>query len=426
MKHKNDIKNTQGTFFFCPASDYLNQHNESGSHGKLSYEFIRHLAMKSSVKKMFGLVMMSMPVDPIPKTKIEVLINKDRSKHSLNDFDSLSFYLMSFFKYFRSKEYKEADIVHHIIPFKFGRTFNLFFLMKNKSKRYIIGPIVSPHISDKISSDEEYIYIEKKNISERLSSAVFNIAKDLSLFLFGKALFFLSCKTLQNADILFFTDNYSLNQHKQYLKKGQTTVLLDTGINVDVFKPAKKIILKKKSDRVKVLFVGRLTKRKGCEYLIRALKEVKDNKKNMNVHCNILGYGPLKNDLVNMVNELGLAKYVSFLDGVKNDELVKFYHATDIICIPALSDTFTVIKEGMASGKPIIVTEVCSHAERVDNGVNGYIIPPMDSHAIAKILLQLSNNPTSLNELSRNAPKTSSKYDWNNIADKYLRIIQEG
>ena len=113
-----------------------------------------------------------------------------------------------------------------------------------------------------------------------------------------------------------------------------------------------------------------------------------------------------------------------FYDGVRNEELVSYYHAADIICIPALSDTFTVIKEGMASGTPVIVTDVCSHAERVKSGVDGFIVPPKDAKAISDILLSITKDPKILDKLSQNASKTSPLYNWNNITTKYLQALQ--
>src|SRR5258706_5942654 len=121
MKNKARIQNFPSRFFVCPASDYLNQHNETGSHGQLSYQFLKHLSMKSSVKNIFATVMMSVPVTPIPKTKIDVIVRKRGQRSSLNDFDSLYFYLKSFISFFRRNEYRQAVIIHHIIPFKFGR-----------------------------------------------------------------------------------------------------------------------------------------------------------------------------------------------------------------------------------------------------------------------------------------------------------------
>ncbi len=417
-------KNDQIKFFLCPASDYLNQYNETGSHGQISFQFIKHLAKNSSVRSIFGAVIMTLKVEPIIKTKIIPLINKS-GKAALSDFDSLYFYIASYLKFSRSKYYKEADFVHHIIPFALGRSFNLFFLLKNKNKKYIIGPIIGPHINTQITADEEYVFHEKKSIFTTVKETSFLLIKKILLRIFGSVLRILSVKTIQSADVVLFSDNHAFNFHKKYLLSNQKGLVLDTGIDTNIFKPQGKKYTRLKNEYIRVFFVGRLTKRKGCEYLIRALSDAKKMKKDIKMQLNILGVGPLKEELEDLVKKLGLEKNVTFLGGVKsNEEIIKHYYKCDIVCLPALSETFTVTKEAMASGKPVIVTDVCSNAERVKPGVNGFVVPPQDSKSIAKVLVKISNDPSLIKKLSINAQKMRSLYDWDNIIGEYLKIIK--
>ncbi|SRR6266568_3652326 len=411
------------TFFFCPASDYLNQYNETGSHGQISYQFLKYLAKKPLVESIFGSVIKTLPVAPIAKTTIVPLINDDK-RAGLNDYESLFFYVISYFKFVNADYYKKADVVHHIIPFAFGRSFNLFFLFKNKNKRYYIGPIIGPHSSAQVTADEEYIFKEKKSMSMQLKEFGFKSSKKILLVLFGKVLESLSLQTLRNADIVFFSDNHARNYHKKFMKKNQKAIILDTGIDTTVFKPAQKKNNKKNSDVLRVLFVGRLTKRKGCEYLIRALAEAKKLKKEGKIHLNIHGIGPLEQELKDLAKELGVTNQITFLGGVKsNEEIVERYYNCDIVCLPALSETFTVTKEAMASGKPVIVTDVCSNAERVEPGIDGFVVPPQDAKAIAKVLVKIVGDKKLIDILSQNALKKRQLYDWSNILDSYLQYI---
>lgn len=415
-------KNKKIKIFFCPGSDYLNQQNETGSHGQLSYNFIKHLAEKPIVQNIDAVVMMSTKVEKIQKTNFHVHSIKKDPLYSLNDFDSLFFYLRSFFNFRNRSEYKEANIVHHLIPFKFGRSFNLFFIFKNKTKKHVIGPIVSPHLDEKITDDEEYVFQTNKTVLKRIKKSLFDITKKILLFFFGKILFLMSIKTFQSADILFFSDNFSLSHHKKYIKSSQQVHLLDTGVDVNVFMP-KRVTKKKKINTIKVLFVGRLTKRKGSEYLIHAIRKIKQKNPEVNVVCSILGYGPLEEKLRKKVKTLGLSKNIQFLKGVKSEQLVHYYYDCDVVCIPALSDTFTVIKESLLSGKPVIVTDVSSHAERVEHMVNGIVVPVRDASAIAKALVLLAVDNKLYELLVRNAPKSANRYNWSNIAEKYLVCI---
>ncbi len=414
--------NSQLHFFFCPASDYLNQYNETGSHGQISYQFLNHLADKTSVKSIFGAVIMSLKVKSIQKTKIDVMLRKKASA-ALNDYDSLYFYIVSYFKYAWSSVYRDSQIVHHIIPFAYGRSFNLFFLFKNNNKKYFIGPIIGPHSNTQITADETYVFNEKKNITIQIKEYIYKSSKTLLLALFGKILGFLSTKTLQNADIVFFSDNHARNYHKKFMKKNQKAIILDTGIDTTIFKPSQKKH-KKDTNVLTVLFVGRLTKRKGCEYLICALAEAKKIKKDKKIQCNIHGIGPLEQELKDLAKKLNVEKQITFMGGVKsNEEIVERYYGCDIVCLPALSETFTVTKEAMACGKPVIVTDICSNAERVNPGVNGFVVPPQNAKAIADVLVKIAGDRKQIDTLSENALKARILYDWNNILDTYLSYI---
>ncbi len=409
-------------FFFCPAADYLNQYNETGSHGQIAYQFMNHLAKKQIVEKMFAATIMSLRVAPIVKTKIVAFITK-KANAGLEAYDSLYFYIGSYVKYLFSKAYKDADIVHHIIPYAFGYSFNFFFIFKNPSKKYVLGPIIGPHINTTITADEQYVFV-KKNLVKNLQQNILSFGKTLFLGVFGKVLYYLSKKTLQQADIVLFSDNHASNYHKKFMLPSQKGFVLDTGIDTDVFKPASKKRLKNIKEPIRVLFVGRLTVRKGCEYLIQALAVARSIKKDIKIQCSILGIGPLQQELENLVKKLNISDMVTFLGGVKsNEEIVPLYHACDIVCLPALSETFTVAKEAMASGKPVIITRVGSHAERVKEDIDGFVVEPKDSKAIAKVLVKLAENPKKIDSLSENALRTRHLYDWDNITDMYVKMI---
>lgn len=411
-------------FFFCPASDYLNQYNETGSHGQISYQFLKHLAVRSEVESIFAATIMSLKVAPISKTTLYSLI-KNLNKNSLSPFDSLRFYLESYIRFINSKEYKEASIIHHIIPFSFGRSFNLFFIFKNRTKKYIIGPIIGPHSSTDATLDEEYVFHNKLKFVDKLKKGSINIIKNISILIFNRPLKYLSYKTLQSADIVLFSDNHSRDYHKKFMRNEQKALLLDTGINTNIFKPNESNNFYKENDLLTILFVGRLTKRKGCEYLIKAISEVLKIKPGLKLRCIISGIGPLQGDLESLTDKLNLKNYVIFLGGVKsNEELISRYHQADILCLPALSETFTVTKEALCSGIPVIVTDICSNAERIKEGINGFIVPPKNSSAIAKVILKLANNKKLLKKLSSNAVKSAPLYNWNNIIETYITYLK--
>jgi len=89
-----------------------------------------------------------------------------------------------------------------------------------------------------------------------------------------------------------------------------------------------------RKDYKRVVFVGRLDAQKGVEYLIRAIPNV--TKQYEKVHFFILGNGNLETFLKNLVKELEVQQYVSFLDFISLEEMPEFYSSADIFCLPSL------------------------------------------------------------------------------------------
>lgn len=415
-------------FFFCPASDYLNQHNETGSHGQISYQFLKHLANNKAVKQILAVVILSLKVDPVKKLSFMPFFVKSKVA-PMTGFDSLFFYFLSFLKFWNHNSYRKAKIVHHLLPFSAGRSFNLFFLLKKGGKKYVLGPIIGPHIDSATVQDEEYVFqAGKSSISKTLMSFQTGLGSFL-VRLFGFGLNWLSIRTMRAADLILFSDNHALNYHKKYLLgHSQKVAVLDTGIDTEVFKPPNRNENSSSGGTMplSILFVGRLTIRKGCKYLILAIAEAISANPKLRLLCQIHGTGPLLPELKQLVNQLGIEKCVVFLGTVaSNEDIVARYQSCDIVCLPALSETFTVTKEALCCGKPVIVTNVCSNAERITHGFDGYVVPPRDPSAIAEIILKIDKDRNLLNKMSVNALKSRERFDWKNIVKKYLILLSE-
>jgi len=155
-----------------------------------------------------------------------------------------------------------------------------------------------------------------------------------------------------------------------------------------------------RSDRVKkikseyasplVLFVGRLVYYKGIQYLIDAINQVPD------VSLVIIGSGPLKKELIYQIHNLNLDKRVHLLPEVDEETLHSFYEACDIFVLPSVekSETYGIVQiEAMASGKPVICTELKTGTTFINqHGTTGLVVPPRDSRALAEAINSLAYN----------------------------------
>ncbi len=136
------------------------------------------------------------------------------------------------------------------------------------------------------------------------------------------------------------------------------------------------------------LAVGRLVQKKGFEYLIEACAMLKE--KGFNFHCEIIGKGPLEESLISRINTLGLNKIISLTGYVAPNEMSNKYLSGDILVAPCIiadngdvDGLPNVCLEAMNFGLPVISTTISGIPEGVEEGVNGWLIPPNDAEALA-------------------------------------------
>jgi glycosyltransferase involved in cell wall biosynthesis len=147
--------------------------------------------------------------------------------------------------------------------------------------------------------------------------------------------------------------------------------------------------------------VARLVRVKGIDYFLRAVKEVSKHKPR--VKFLIVGDGELRFELENLVRKLGIEENVLFL-GFRRD-LVKIYADLDLVVLSSLNEGLPVsIIEAMASGKPVIATDVGGVKNLIQNEINGILIPPEDVNSLAKAMVYLLENPglrTKMGQISK-------------------------
>jgi glycosyltransferase involved in cell wall biosynthesis len=139
-----------------------------------------------------------------------------------------------------------------------------------------------------------------------------------------------------------------------------------------------------------ILSVGRLVYYKGFEYLIRAMTEVRGK-------LLIIGAGPLEPKLRGLTSSLGLNDKVIFAGEIQNEDVVPYYHASDVFALASVarSEAFGIVQiEAMAAGVPVVNTRLDSGVPFVSlDGQTGLTVPPADPEALAAALNRLLDDP---------------------------------
>lgn len=181
----------------------------------------------------------------------------------------------------------------------------------------------------------------------------------------------------------------------------------------------------KTPSRIKtILYIGRLEKRKGLKYLLRAFDYLtsEDN----SYRLVIAGDGPDRRKLEDQVKNEGIRK-VSFLGYIDEKTKLKLFMEADVFCSPALyGESFgIVLLEAMASGC-VTVAGNNSGYESVMQGVGQLsLVNPKDEVEFARRLKLLATDEVLRNHWRQWAREHVKKYDYSNVVDEYVDLYAE-
>jgi len=171
-----------------------------------------------------------------------------------------------------------------------------------------------------------------------------------------------------------------------------------------------------------ILFVGKLRKYKGVEYLIRALHYLPD------VLLRVVGNGEEGQKLRNIAGKLGIDSRITFLENVSNENLTSEYKKADLFVLPSVdaSEAFGIVQaEAMSYGLPVINTNLPSSVPFVSlDEVTGITVPPRDPIALAAAIKRLCNEPIFYEKCSRNALQRAKFFCEETMIEKYANIYR--
>jgi len=171
-------------------------------------------------------------------------------------------------------------------------------------------------------------------------------------------------------------------------------------------------------DTFTIIFVGHYYKNKGLMFLIDSLEYLKDKK----INCLIIGQD---NPTIykEKAEKLGVLDKIQFL-GLRTD-VNKLMSASDVFVLPTYNEPFGLVGvEALASGVPILMTKTQGPKDYLEDGINGFFIK-RDAKDIAQKIEKLYLDKVLLQEMALKARESSLKFSWENVAKKYLEVINK-
>lgn len=143
-------------------------------------------------------------------------------------------------------------------------------------------------------------------------------------------------------------------------------------------------------DRPILLYVGRVDREKGLDYLVGAAALLNDQR----FQVAIAGKGMYRDVLLEMVHELGLEGRVTFPGYIDSEDLPLLINSVDAFVMPSSAELQSIATlEAMSCAKPILAANARALPELVQHGVNGYLFNPQDATSLAASIDLFLNRP---------------------------------
>ncbi|MBI4319850.1 MAG: glycosyltransferase family 4 protein [Chloroflexi bacterium] len=215
-------------------------------------------------------------------------------------------------------------------------------------------------------------------------------------------------------------------------RRSDAIVVFTHGVDLSVFRPSPppsslRRRLGWEGNTVLIMCRGLNKPIYGLEYFVEVLPVVVRARPDTRVI--FLGAGPIEPVCRARVAELGLSEKVHFAGQVDEMEVAEHLNAADIYVSSSLSDGSSVaMLEAMACGLPVVVSDVPSYLEWVEDGVNGFIVPRRDTATLASRLSELVGHPEAQRAMGqRNLHIAQVRADWESsfsvLEDVYRGLV---
>lgn len=170
--------------------------------------------------------------------------------------------------------------------------------------------------------------------------------------------------------------------------------------------------------------LSRLISQKDIKTSLRAVEILYNQSKTTSFVYLIGGYGEMKNELQNIINDRNLNNVVEIIE---SPEVPKFLSQADIFLSTSLIEgTSNSILEAMSYGLPVVATDAGDNKYLIRDNENGFIVPVQDFHSVAEKIKTLIDN----DQLRHNMGTTGraiieKEYNKETFLKKYTKLIYE-
>ena len=199
--------------------------------------------------------------------------------------------------------------------------------------------------------------------------------------------------------------------------------LLPNGVDLERFSPGSTPALAS-DGRPTILTLGRLDPRKGVEHLIDALPLIARDLGS--VRLIVAGDGPRRARLERRARTIAPGM-VEFLGAVPREHTPGLYAAADCLAAPAVrNESFgIVLLEAMASGRPVVASDLSGYRLVVRHGETGWLVPPADPTALARALGRVLADQAGARAMGAAGRERAHLYSWRRVTERLLHLYRQ-
>jgi glycosyltransferase involved in cell wall biosynthesis len=220
-------------------------------------------------------------------------------------------------------------------------------------------------------------------------------------------------------DRIISVSGHTTNKLKNDLLSKKDIITISNGVD---FEKIKKIPAS--SEKLDVIFTGRLFSHKNVDVLIKSIAILKENRPS--IKCLIIGGGSEKKNLEALTQKLNLEKNIKFLGFLENhDDVYALMKSSKVFVLPSTREGFgIVVIEANVCGVPVITINHSDNAARdlIEEGKNGFVCQ-LNEEEIAKRIIRILENNSGRN-MKEACKDLAKKYDWDKIVDEIEEVYK--
>ena len=167
-----------------------------------------------------------------------------------------------------------------------------------------------------------------------------------------------------------------------------------------------------------ILAVGRFSKEKGFEYLLKSFKIVSEKDKNVKLVI-IGGKRAYIKIISKAVEHLGLKDRVLLLSDISDNEIYSAFKGAEVVVIPSIYEPFGIVAlEAMYFGKPVVAFRVGGLKEIIKDGINGVLVKERDIKGLSEAIARVLSDNRVRKKLGKNGKAIVKKFDSKNFVNQ--------